>query len=267
MLALAAVPALAQGNGVGSPFELAFWEAVADSNDAAQFEAYLAQYPQGTFAAIARLRIAALGGQVVAAPAAVPVPAPVANSVAVAPPPPVAKPAVAPAVAQSTPAPAPVPAPVPASAPIAVTTIAAPPAADPVAALVARAGALEAGGASAAPAVALPPAPQLAPVPQVPIPPTFCSALERNSYHDEVYRPARQVAQNNNRAAIAHLRALQELYDSYAPARDFERMNVIADTARAYEPVADDTYNITVSYDSLFDRLMAVRIIDCGGGQ
>lgn len=126
----------------------------------------------------------------------------------------------------------------------------------------ARAGAIEAGSQAAA-AIALPPAPQLMPVPQVPIPPTFCSALERNAYHDNVYRPARRVAQDNNRAAITYLRQLQSMYDGYVPNRDFERMNLIADAAQAYEPIADDTYQTTVSYDAMFDRLMAVRIVDC----
>lgn len=260
-LMLAGAPLQAQGNGVGSPFELAFWEAVAGSNDAAQFEAYLAQYPQGTFAAIARIRAAALRGEqpamAPAAPVAVIAPPPIASGPPAAA---VAKPA---AVPMSAVASAPAPAAAPAPAPIVEPAPAPAPAAD----LIARATALEPGAVQAAPTVALPPAPQMIEVPPVPIPPTFCSAIERNAYHDTVYRPARTIAQDNNRAANAHLRALQELYDSFAPARDFERMNIIADAARAYEPIADNTYNITVSYDTLFDRLMAVRIVDCGGAQ
>jgi len=103
----------------------------------------------------------------------------------------------------------------------------------------------------------------LAQVPAIRLPPTFCSAIERNVYHDEVYRPARAVAQRNNDSAIAHLRALQAAYDRYSEQRDFDMMNRIADVALAYEPVADNSYDTTVLYDSLFERLMAVRIIDC----
>ena len=54
-------PALAQANPVDSQFELAFWQAVATSEDKAQYEAYLAKYPNGTFSALATLKIAALG--------------------------------------------------------------------------------------------------------------------------------------------------------------------------------------------------------------
>lgn len=49
--------AIAQGaNGTGSPFELAYWQAVAGGNDPALYDAYLKQFPDGTFAAIARSR-------------------------------------------------------------------------------------------------------------------------------------------------------------------------------------------------------------------
>jgi uncharacterized caspase-like protein len=48
--------------------ELAFWESVKDSHDAADFQAYLGQYPGGTFAALARNRLAALQSQATVAP-------------------------------------------------------------------------------------------------------------------------------------------------------------------------------------------------------
>ena len=49
--------AIAQAaNGTGTPFELAYWQAVAGSNDPALYDAYLKQFPDGTFAAIARSR-------------------------------------------------------------------------------------------------------------------------------------------------------------------------------------------------------------------
>ena len=43
--------------------ELAFWESIKDSRDPADFQAYLEQYPGGTFAALARNRLAALQPQ------------------------------------------------------------------------------------------------------------------------------------------------------------------------------------------------------------
>ena len=39
--------------------ELAFWEAIKDSDNAADYEAYLQQFPEGDFAALARVRLAA----------------------------------------------------------------------------------------------------------------------------------------------------------------------------------------------------------------
>jgi hypothetical protein len=48
--------------------ELAFWESIKDSRDPADFQAYLEQYPGGTFAALARNRLAALQSQAMATP-------------------------------------------------------------------------------------------------------------------------------------------------------------------------------------------------------
>jgi formylglycine-generating enzyme required for sulfatase activity len=42
--------------------ELAFWDAIKDSKNPQEYRAYLNAYPQGRFAALARLRIKALGG-------------------------------------------------------------------------------------------------------------------------------------------------------------------------------------------------------------
>jgi len=47
--------------------EVAFWESVRDSRDPAELQAYLQQYPGGTFAALARARLTALGHQPLAA--------------------------------------------------------------------------------------------------------------------------------------------------------------------------------------------------------
>ena len=48
---------VAEGATSDQAMELAFWDAIKDSTDPADFEAYLAQFPDGTFAALARIRI------------------------------------------------------------------------------------------------------------------------------------------------------------------------------------------------------------------
>lgn len=56
-------PALAQSTvatGVGTPFELAFWQSIDSSNDPALYESYLNRYPNGTFSEIARAKILTL---------------------------------------------------------------------------------------------------------------------------------------------------------------------------------------------------------------
>jgi hypothetical protein len=54
---LLAVPARAQDQG-----EIAFWESIKDSKSPAELQTYLDAYPNGTFAALARIRIKALAG-------------------------------------------------------------------------------------------------------------------------------------------------------------------------------------------------------------
>jgi len=49
-----------QHAGAPAEFELAFWEAVKDSKDPTEFEAYLEQYPSGAFTALAEARLQAL---------------------------------------------------------------------------------------------------------------------------------------------------------------------------------------------------------------
>lgn len=80
-LLFAAAPALAQG---ATATEISFWESVRDSKNPAELRAYLQQYPNGAFKALAEARLAALER---AAPAA----RPAAPAVAAPPPkPPVA---------------------------------------------------------------------------------------------------------------------------------------------------------------------------------
>ena len=51
----------------GSAAEVAFWQSIQGSTEAADFEDYLAQFPNGTFARLAKRRVEALKGQKVAA--------------------------------------------------------------------------------------------------------------------------------------------------------------------------------------------------------
>jgi hypothetical protein len=93
-----------EANGVGTQFELTFWQSVDGSTDAAMYEAYLAKYPDGTFAPLARAKISSLRKTMQAASAA-----PVAAPAAVAP--------VAPVAPVAAPRSAPVPQIVPAAGP------------------------------------------------------------------------------------------------------------------------------------------------------
>jgi hypothetical protein len=74
--------------------EVVFWESVRNSTNPAELSAYLARYPEGAFAALARARLDALAAA--AAKPAAPPPA----KVAVAPPAPERKPAEKPAAAE-----------------------------------------------------------------------------------------------------------------------------------------------------------------------
>ena len=198
-------------NGVGSPFELAFWQSVSGSDDPAVYEAYLQQYPAGTFAGLARAKLANLRKVPLGAPAQAPAPAPT----------PVAQ--VTPAVATVAPPAAPPPPPpaVPVAAPvhaapkaIAVSAPAAAPADSTQAAsdanlLLELARSQEAGagtgGVAAAQGFVVPPRPTLNEVADLPLPTTFCSAEQRNAFYETRYKPQLELARANNAAAIAYM--------------------------------------------------------------
>ena len=61
-LGLASTPAPSSGPAVSmpAPFELPFWDTIKESKDPAEFTAYLEQYPNGVFAALAEARRDAL---------------------------------------------------------------------------------------------------------------------------------------------------------------------------------------------------------------
>ena len=248
--------------GVGSEFELTFWQSIASSDDPAQLDAYLATYPNGTFSNLARVKIAALrrrdGVQPVAAPALPATPSPIAAGdvpAQVTPPAQVAAPiqATAAVMVPATPeAAAPVPAAPPAPPPTLVEQL------RQIAASQAQPGA-----DARRSGLTLPPAPQLAPLPAVKLPDRFCSAVERNLFHDTVYKVAMDVADRNNRAAIAHLEALQGIYDDRSKVNDMAAMNIVSAAAMAYKPVATEAFNARAAYDGIFVQLLAVPIRPC----
>lgn len=293
-------------NGVGTQFELTFWESVAGSDDPSLYEAYLEKYPDGTFAALARAKSAALRKAARTAPAPAPVPAVAAPAVPpVAPVVPVARviqtTAVVPPVPAAPPiaAPAPPQPPAPALAPALAMASPPPPQAAPqvVQASTEASGsastlgrllaelqrsqesssgstadyAAPAAGAPTPPAANLPLAlgftmpqrPQLAAVPTVTMPPSFCSAEERNAFHDGTYQPAVEVAKRNNDAAVAYMTRIRTVYNSYQADSDPNTMNALAAEARDYQPLARAAFDAQGALVSQFDVLMAVPIKPC----
>lgn len=68
-LALAWAPAHAQDKTPGGPADIAFWNSVKDSRNAAELQAYLDAFPNGTFVELARIRLQQLQRQPQPAPA------------------------------------------------------------------------------------------------------------------------------------------------------------------------------------------------------
>jgi len=60
-----------------SALELSYWESIRESRAAAEYQAYLEQYPDGRFAGLARARITSLAPAPIPAPTPVPAPPPV----------------------------------------------------------------------------------------------------------------------------------------------------------------------------------------------
>ena len=319
-LALAAVggasaPAVAQttvATGVGTPFELAFWQSIDSSNDASLYTAYLTHFPNGTFSEIAHAKIISLQPHLATPPLTVPVapqaqpiaPAPEAATVRVIQPVvPVVQPiaAVAPVIgpiasastaaspAEMTPAVA-TTAPAPAAGTLgqllaalatsqsnegAAQANASPAAQQPA---VMQSATLVSGPVAAAPApialalpvphptavsFAMPAQPALSPVPAVAFPPSFCSAEQRNAFHDQVYAPSVNTARRNNEAAAGYLHQLQALYDQYQLSRDPDTMNAIVAAARTYGQVAQTTFSMQAALLRQFPALMAVPVVAC----
>lgn len=249
-----AATAVAQAsNGVGTAFELAFWQSVTGSDDATLYEAYLQQYPAGTFSALARAKVASLRKGAAPAIAAAPqVPLP---------------PMPAPVVPAMTAPIEPAPMQVAMTPPARIYNDAAQAAAD-VAMLAELAKSQEVRGATLQVAVAngfaLPPRPTMNEVPDLSLPPAFCSAEARNAFHETRYKPVMELARDNNAAAVAHMQRLQQEYDRLQLAGDPTPMNVIAAEASAYQQeVAAIAYKRQVAMVQRFDAIMAVPVTAC----
>lgn len=254
-----ATPAVAQtSNGVGTAFELAFWQSVTGSDDATLYEAYLQQYPAGTFSALARAKVASLRKDPAPAIAVAPqvplpaIPAPIAPAPA--------SPAMT-APMESAPMQVAV------APPARIYNDAAQAAAD-VAMLAELAKSQEVSGATLQVAVAngfaLPPRPTMNEVPDLSLPPAFCSAEARNAFHETRYKPVMELARDNNAAAVAHMQRLQQEYDRLQLTGDPTPMNVIAAEASAYQQeVAAIAYKRQVAMVQQFDAIMAVPVTAC----
>lgn len=256
------VPALAEtGTGVGTQFELTFWQSVTGGDDPAVYEAYLQQYPAGTFSGLAKAKVANLRKTSPVQPV-------------LSQPQPVAVPQIVAATPQSmlvAPAPAPVAAAPVVATPAVVQTVAVlntSQTASDAALLTELARSQEVGGGTlqvaASQGFALPSRPPLSAVPELSLPSSFCSAEQRNAFYETRYKPVLDLARANNSAAIAHMESLQRFYDSFQLSRDSQPMNVIAAEASAYQQqVAATTYSRQAALVGQFDALMAVPLVPC----
>jgi hypothetical protein len=261
-------------NGVGSQFELVFWQSVSNSEDIDQLEAYLAQYPSGTFSALARAKIAALQRQAGSVTAASRPEPPASQTAELA-----ATPGARGAEADKPPAPT-----APSTEPSTAAQGQEPPAspAEPK---------LSSAEAGMSPALAeqlrvlgesqreptkpqamkpqttqvfaIPVRPQLASVPAVEVPEYFCSTADRHSFYETVYSPARRLADQNLEATTAHLLKLQAVYDSTAPSADQQAMDAVASELRDYQSQASDAKRTSEAFDAMFNRMVEAPIHQC----
>jgi hypothetical protein len=108
----------------------------------------------------------------------------------------------------------------------------------------------------------MPARPDLTPVPPINLPASFCSAQERNTFHDGTYKPAWQIASNNNDLAIKYLDALNALHREYTEMQS-GYANMITREYNDYAPVAAQAFDTSNKYTNLHDAIMAVPISAC----
>lgn len=113
--------------------------------------------------------------------------------------------------------------------------------------------------------VSLPPRPQSATVATLELPARFCSAMERNAFHDSRFKPIIEHASQNNATAIAHMNLLLRLQAEASNRGDGNTAMALAQEAKAYEKVARSIYLERTALDSVFPRLMAVPVVSCNG--
>jgi hypothetical protein len=242
-----AQPPATSGNatGVGSEFELAFWRSISADDDRAQYEAYLAQYPQGTFAALARAKINVIDRRHVPQVKDVPA-APVAAAPAIM-------------VKEQTPFKSEVSVAAPR-----VPTPTTPLDATAQTSLAAQLQALgRSQGTATAAQLALPPRPTLAQVAPLALPTQFCSAIERNAFYDTQYKPMVDLADQNNTVAVGHMRRLNDLYQEYLGKNDPKSANLFAAESQDYQSVAKAAFDARASYSGAFSQFMAVPVSAC----
>lgn len=108
----------------------------------------------------------------------------------------------------------------------------------------------------------LPNRPKLRPVPRVDVPASFCSLDERNTFHDRVYIPARDVAYANDTMAGDYIARLEHLRGEYQRAgKGFYQVVVLE--SQDYKRVADHELEISDQYFKLFDAIMKIPVKAC----
>ena len=108
----------------------------------------------------------------------------------------------------------------------------------------------------------LPNRPKLPSVPRVEIPPSFCSIDDRNTFHDRVYIPARDIAYANDTAAGDYIARLEHLRGEYQRAGKGFYVVVVAES-QDYKRVADHELEISDKYFKLFDAIMKTPVKAC----
>lgn len=261
-------PAFAQATGsvteAGGQADLIFWQSVSDSNDRAQYEAYLAAFPEGLFAGLARAKIIATGP---ALPLSQPVPAaPVAAMAA-----PLSPSSASPLPAATAPAIAALPLQLAASrsgeTEGTIASFKAEPTLDPTLVEQLRAMAMAQGNRHQNSSFTLPPRPVMTPVGSLDLPPQFCSAQERNAFHESRYLPLIDRASQNNAQAIAHMELLSRLVAEAANRGDGNASSALARESRNYEPVAIEVYRERAALDPIFPRIMGLPVVACTGAK
>jgi tetratricopeptide (TPR) repeat protein len=99
--------------------------------------------------------------------------------------------------------------------------------------------------------------PALTDTPPLDLPKRFCSADERNAYHDGTYRPLKDAANANAEAAAAYLKRLDVLIERYKADVAYDGLKA---EWRKWKQIYDARFARSVEIGRQFDALMAVPI-------